>query len=353
MGRSEIIMNWSGVLAALLLLSIFGIFGTTLSTIIRAKQRLTINFLMGYMIYYGIFEIVYLLCLAFNNSLNTLKIVWQITVITLLVVSLCILIIMREKSFIMLAYNTLIGLKRNWKVLIPVVIMTICTLVVYVCGVSYISDGGYAYSAVGDSVYSGKLFMRDIYTGMKLDAPDMSYAFSGYYMHTAVLCSVFKVSPVIMQHNVMGIISILVSIDVVYLIGRIIFRESIRYTWALILLYEIVNVYLLLYSSERYFLFTGAYDSMTQLPYIIIPAITLGFIYIIRCNKTTVGWVLVVLCNMAGAGLSVDALAVVPLITLCGIVTVSVCKREYRTALGGLVCLIPGIIYNMIYRICI
>ena len=73
------------------------------------------------------------------------------------------------------------------------------------------------------------LFMRDVYTGMKLDAPDMSYAFSGYYMHSAVLCSIFKVSPVIMQHNVMGIISILVSIDVVYLIGRIIFRASIRY----------------------------------------------------------------------------------------------------------------------------
>lgn len=346
-------MNWSGVLAALLLLSIFEILGTTLSTIIKARQRLTINFLMGYMIYYGIFEIVYLLCLAFNNSLNTLKVVWQITVITLLAVSLCILIIMREKSFIMLAYNTLIGLKRNWKVFIPVVVMVICTLVVYVCDVSYISDGGYAYSAVGDSVYSGKLFMRDVYTGMKLDAPDMSYAFSGYYMHTAVLCSVFKVSPVIMQHNVMGIISILVSIDVVYLIGRIIFRASIRYTWALILFYEIVNVYLLFYSSEHYFLFTGAYDSMTQLPYIIIPAITLGFIYIIRYNKTTIGWVLVALCNMAGAALSVDALAAAPLITLCGIVTAAVCKREYRTVLGGLACLIPGIIYNMIYRICI
>ena len=59
------------------------------------------------------------------------------------------------------------------------------------------------------------------------------------------------------------------------------------------------------------------------------------------------------LSNMAGAALSVAALAVVPLIRLCGIVTVSVCKHEYRTMLRGLVCLIPGIIYNMIYRICI
>ena len=346
-------MNWSGVLAAVLLLGIFGILGTTLSTIIRARQRLTINFLMGYMIYYGIFEIVYLLCLAFDNSLNTLKVVWQIAVITLLVVSLCIMTIMRGKGYVILAYNTLVGLKRNWKAIIPVAMMTICTLVVYVCGVSYISDGGYAYSAVGDSVYSGRLFMRDVYTGMKLDAPDMSYAFSGYYMHSAVLCSIFKVSPVIMQHNVMGIISILVSIDVVYLIGRIIFRASIRYTWALILFYEIVNVYLLFYSGAHYFLFTGAYDSMAQLPYILIPAVALGFIYIIRYNKTTIGWVLVALSNMAGAALSVAALAVVPLITLCGIVTVSVCKHEYRTMLRGLVCLIPGIIYNMIYRICI
>lgn len=134
-------MNWSGVLAAVLLLGIFGILGTTLSTIIRARQRLTINFLMGYMIYYGIFEIVYLLCLAFDNSLNTLKVVWQITVITLLVVSLCIMTIMRGKGYVILAYNTLVGLKRNWKAIIPVAMMTICTLVVYVCGVSYISDG--------------------------------------------------------------------------------------------------------------------------------------------------------------------------------------------------------------------
>lgn len=321
-------MNWSGVLAAVLLLGIFGILGTTLSTIIRARQRLTINFLMGYMIYYGIFEIVYLLCLAFDNSLNTLKVVWQITVITLLVVSLCIMTIMRGKGYVILAYNTLVGLKRNWKAIIPVAMMTICTLVVYVCGVSYISDGGYAYSAVGDSVYSGRLFMRDVYTGMKLDAPDMSYAFSGYYMHSAVLCSIFKVSPVIMQHNVMGIISILVSIDVVYLIGRIIFRASIMVHMGIDIIFMRLSMYICCFIVVHIISFSReAYDSMAQLPYILIPAVALGFIYIIRYNKTTIGWVLVALSNMAGAALSVAALAVVPLITLCGIVTVSVCKH--------------------------
>ena len=340
-------MSWSGFFAALVLLCIFGILGAALNIVIKARQGLTSSVLIGYMLYYGIFEIVYLLCLAFNNSLNALKIVWGIVITVMLLASLLII----RKNIIVFALNTIGGLKRNWKIFTLMSIFSIGMLIVYICGVSYISEEGYAYSAIGDSLYNGRLFMRDVFTGAELDAPDMRYAFSGYYMHTAVLCSIFKVSPVIMQHNIMGIICILMSLDVVYLIGRAVFMVSLKHTGALIICYGLVNVYLLFYSGERYFLFTGAYDGMTQLPYIIVPAIILGLIYILKYNENRTGWVLIALCAIAGVSFSAAAVEVVPLIIVCGIVTVVISRREYRAAIGGLACLVPGIIYNVIYRI--
>ena len=337
-----------GIVAVLILLTIFETIGAAFNAIIRARQGLTVNILYGYMIYYSIFEVVYLICLVFNNNLNFLRIVWMITIGIVVAISVYI----ARKNIYMLAENIIIGIIEEWRLICVAGAVTLAFLLLYICGVTYIPEKSYAYSAISDSVYTGKMFLRDVYTGVSLDRPDITYALSGYYMHSAMLCSLFKMSAVVVQHNIMGVVCILMSIYIVYLIGRAIFNNLSKHIFGLIVCFEIINVYLLLYSNKQYFLLTGAYDEMTQLPYVLVPAILLGYIYILRKEENTAGWSLIALCAVASCSVSISSIVAVPLMILCGAVTVMIGRRDYRVVVKGVLCILPCIVYNVIYRIC-
>ena len=336
-----------GILAVFILLIIFGIIGYGFNTMIKAKHGLAINILYGYMLYYSMFEVVYLMCLAIHNSLNLLLIVWLIVVGVMLAVSW----IAAKKHIYMAAGNLISAVMREWKAICVTGVVTIGFLILYICSVTNTLEGPYAYCAVSDGANSGKLFLRNMYTGEGITRPDMTYALSGYYMHSAMLCRLLRADAVIVQHNIMGTICILMSLDILYLIGRAMFGNSSKRVWSVIVFYEIINAYLLLYSNKRYFLLTGAYDEMAQLPYILVPIIILGYMYILRTKAENDGWRLMALCAASSCAVSISSIAAVPLMILCGAVTVMISRRDYRTIIRGVLCILPSIVYNVIYHI--
>ena len=336
------------VIVILVLLTIYEIAGMAFNSITGTRQSAVLNIVCGYMVYFILYEAVYLICLIIRNNLGLMKILWAVVLVLMISASLFI----ARDNVGKLAMNIRNRLERDWNMICITGATTLVFLVIYVFGVSRVSGDSYAYGAISDAVESGKMFMRDVYTGADMDGLDMPYALSGYYMHTAMLCSFLKISPMVMQHNVMGTICILVSLGLVYLIGRMLFHNSSKHVCGLIILYELFNLYLLMYSDAHYFLLTGAYDEVTQIPYVLIPCIILGYIYILRAEKGALGWSIMALCGAASCALSISSVLIVPIAILCGTIYTALDRRQYRVMINGALCVLPCIVYNVIYWIC-
>lgn len=336
------------ILLIMILMAVFLITGSAISTVFKIDKNMMLNMILGYMFYYGAFEIIYIVCLLFKNSLVLLKILWIISICVMLISSVIIAIYGEQKVSVSDVKNTI---NKNWKFLITVGVVEIVLILVYVCGTSYVARDTYAYNVIGDCLNSGKMYFRDVYTGMELKRLDMSYAISGYYMHTAVLCSIFRITPVIMQHNVIGVINMLMNAVVIYSIGKNIFCSEIK-SVLLIVFNAVVNICLLFCNNEKYYLLTGAYDEMTQLPYIIIPVLILGFICFMEQSNRKNGWMLIMLCSIASVGLSVQSLTVVPIVLIFGILTVMISSHKYGLLPSMLVWIFPEIVYGIIYKLC-
>jgi hypothetical protein len=340
-------MALKAIIAVIVLTAIFEILGMAFSCIIKKRQSVALNMLYGYMVYFSTFEVLYLISIALKNSLKLLGVVWLI----FLIVGILVAAFIVRKTSVQTVHSVIKFVEEKWIRVVVVVVITLAILLVYIVGVSYVTDSSYSYACINDAVATGKMFLRDVYTGVDIKTPDIRYALSGYYMHSAIWAKFLKLSAVCVQHNVMGIITILLSINVVYLLGKELFGNK---TWMLtgfIILYEAANLYLLLYSNERYFLLTGAYDEMSQIPYILIPVIVLGFIEILR-NDAISGWSKVILCGIAGCAVSASSIMVIPATILCGAITVAVCKKDVREIVISGVSLIPSVIYIIIYCVC-
>ena len=339
-------MALKAIITVVALMVLFEIIGMAFSCVIRKKQDIALNMLYGYLIYFSIFEVLYLICLALKNDLKILGIAWLV-VLAILIASAILI----SRKILLHTFEGLAGfVAERWKQIVIIVVFTLTMLFIYILGLSYVTEDSYSYACISDAIATRKMFLRDVYTGVDIKVPDIIYALSGYYMHSAVICKALKLSAVSVQHNIIGIITILLSVDAIYLIGKELMKDKSWMIACFIILYEAANLYLLLYSNERYFLFTGACDEMSQIPYILIPVIVLGFIRLLKENES--GWNLVLLGGMAGCALSVSSIMVVPMTILCGTITVAIYRKSIREMASGGICLISGIIYIIIYCVC-
>lgn len=338
------------VLVTIILMAVYEILGMTITWAIKARQSVAGNLVFGYLTYYILYQILYLICVTLHNELRFMGIIWIAVISCILIVSIFISI--RSKSVEALIKECKGMSAKGRRTVCMVIGITLAVVVLYICGIIRVSGESYAYSAVRDALETGKMFLRDVYTGENLSNVDMPYALSGYYMHSALLCSIFKLSPIMVQHNVIGSITIIISVCIVYLIGREFYGSSINKTCALVVFYELVNLYLILYGNEHYFLLGGAYDELVQLSYVLVTGTILGYISIGRYENKKNGWCMIMLCTAASGAMSVSSVTVLPVMVLCGTVSMAVIRHNYRVVIYGMCSMIPCVIYNVMYYIC-
>lgn len=129
-------MALKAIIAVIVLTAIFEILGMAFSCIIKKRQSVALNMLYGYMVYFSTFEVLYLISIALKNSLKLLGVVWLI----FLIVGILVAAFIVRKTSVQTVHSVIKFVEEKWIRVVVVVVITLAILLVYIVGVSYVTD---------------------------------------------------------------------------------------------------------------------------------------------------------------------------------------------------------------------
>lgn len=191
---------------------------------VRGKEEYSLSsaLLMGYFAYFGIFEVVCLLSEVMLIPLRTLALIMAIFAAGAILLG----IYCGYRSWIQ-AMNSL---RYRLKLHGPVVILMLAALAATVLFVVLYSDAsadsGWYVGTSATALATNTIGRFDPSTGERIFRFQARYALSCYPYHSAVICSLIRGLPVIVQaRSVMSAINVLISFIAVYSLGRVLFPD--------------------------------------------------------------------------------------------------------------------------------
>lgn len=272
------IFSWLLIPGLLILFFLFGSFITCRKKL--GSFSIIDTLLIGFFLYFGLFQIFALPMKVLLMPLSYLCISWLIFVTIAVVVSL----LFNRKYWIKFAKKTQI--KDWWGMTLIFAIGVIIQIVVITNNISYgsFADASYYIADSARSVATNTIEQYNQYTGVLRSELDPLYVLLTYTAHNSMLSYITGIHPLIIWRQVMGAVVIILSNMVIYRIGCVVFKEKrgkAVIVWAVWLL---ISFFTYSAYTPGGFLFYRAFEGKTILAVLIIPVMLLQMIRSI-CNK--------------------------------------------------------------------
>ena len=192
---------------------------------VRGKDEYSLSsaLLLGYFTYFGIFEVICLLSEVFLLPLRTLALIMAIFAAGAIFLGL----FTGYRNWIQSMNSLRYRLKLHGPVLIAVLFALAATVVFVLLYSDASADSGWYVGTSATALATNTIGRFDPSTGAKVLRFQARYALSCYPYHSAVICSLVKGLPVIVQaRSVMSAINVLVSFIAVYYLGRVLFPDK-------------------------------------------------------------------------------------------------------------------------------
>lgn len=185
----------------------------------KEKNNILLNMAAGYVIMFGIFEVVVLPLIWMRQSLSLLIAIYGGILLLLALVSL------------VLNYRRILGIVTGAFQAVPHFNLCIWLLLLLIAGQLFVYTR-YEYSNADDSFYvaaattalsTDTILERNPYTGSVYESLPSRYVLSPFFVFNAVCSRVTCTHPAIMAHSVFMILFLILAYAVYALIGRILF----------------------------------------------------------------------------------------------------------------------------------
>ena len=194
---------------------------------VRGKDDYSLSgaLLLGYFTWFGIFEVICLLCEVFLLPLRTLTLIMAVFAAGVIFLGLY----SGYRSWIQSMNSLRYRLKLHGPVLIAVLAALGATVVFVLLYSDASADSGWYVGTSATALATDTIGRFDPSTGAKVLRFQARYALSCYPYHSSVICSLVKGLPVIVQaRSVMSAINVLISFIAVYYLGRVLFPDRAR-----------------------------------------------------------------------------------------------------------------------------
>ena len=226
--REWVIMKILLLAGAALVIQLF-LFLCTGSVVMRVRGKedysLSSALLMGYFAYFGIFEVICLLCEVTLIPLRTLALIMAIFAAGAIFLGLYC----GYRSWIQAVNSLRYRLKLHGPVVILVLLALAATVIFVLLYSDASADSGWYVGTSATALATNTIGRFDPSTGERIVRFQARYALSCYPFHNAVISSLIRGLPVMVQaRSVMSAINVLISFIAVYYLGRVLFpdRES-------------------------------------------------------------------------------------------------------------------------------
>lgn len=291
------------------------------------------NLVFGFFVYFILFELFYLPFFILKLRLTHLAIAWMV----FLGVDMVVSVIVFRKKIVSVAKEVWEQLKCDSLPYVLIAAVVFAVVVYYGTRTFYYGfDTAYYIGMVNSAVHYDRMLIYQSEMGYKMGSLELRYGLSGFYMHTAVLCRVFRVSAIMMQKQGVTIIDILMTYCIAFLIGKRVFKKDVKYAYLFTAVYFAMNFFFLSEFAVGEFFMYRAYEAKAYCCNVVIPAHFL-IMYSMMRSKEIQGyrWRQLGILSTASIPVSMSSILIIPVLTMTFACSMAVLHRKFRYVLYG------------------
>ncbi len=305
------------------------------------------NLVFGFFVYFILFELFYLPFFILKLRLTHLAIAWMV----FLGVDMVVSVIVFRKKIVSVAKEVWEQLKCDSLPYVLIAAVVFAVVVYYGTRTFYYGfDTAYYIGMVNSAVHYDRMLIYQSEMGYKMGSLELRYGLSGFYMHTAVLCRVFRVSAIMMQKQGVTIIDILMTYCIAFLIGKRVFKKDVKYAYLFTAVYFAMNFFFLSEFAVGEFFMYRAYEAKAYCCNVVIPAHFL-IMYSMMRSKEIQGyrWRQLGILSTASIPVSMSSILIIPVLTMTFACSMAVLHRKFRYVLYGVGCCVANAVSLVVY----
>lgn len=309
------------------------------------SMSLTETVFAGLFFYYLLFALCCIPVMLRWRPLHVLTSIWLFVVIAAAVIGA----IRARKSFFMAYKRASDFLCRHALAFLFIALLTVAFAAVVLFSYQFTLDASYYVGSVTTALRTDTVNMYDPFTGNWLDHYEMRYFFATFPMNDAVMCSLLHIHPLLWCKITMAGTAIIMTVMVLYMLGRRLFDTDMRKITVFILFAVIANFFMITIYTTSAFLTTRTYEGKCLLANVVLPGIFYIYMRLLEDVKDKRAWLLLFLVAIGSPVLSSSANMLVPAMIGVTILPLVVLRRDLTVIPKALVCMLPGIALTLIY----
>lgn len=334
------------VFMIMIFLVVFTAFGYLGSYLVKRKSSLVENLVLGLFFYFALFQLFALPLILLKQHLILLTGIWLAVVTSVLV---C--------AFIVLYKTVRKQGKPKWS--LPnkktiVCYMAMAGVVLFFCYFTAIQnywgwDTAFYIGTISTTVDTDTMYLINGENGAAETALPLRYALSSFYMNSAVFCKITGIGVVSFQKYVMGTLDVILYFAIAYLLGQALFRNSNTKTTGFLWIVGILNLFFLSEYTTSQFLILRAYEAKSYCANVVLPTILWLMLLLHKDIENRANWKVLFVIMMASVPISMSAILIAPAMLGIAVLGESIVNRNGKVLLRGIVCMIPNMVYLVMY----
>lgn len=312
------------------------------------KDNLLLQMAAGYVIMFGVFELVALPLIWRRESLSLLKGIYMGILLAGAVLSL----ILNGKRIPQILFQAMQSVRQFTLCIWAELVLIVGQVCIYIRYQYANADDAFFVAAASTSLATNTIFAYNPYTGTAYEKLPSRYVLSPFYAFNAVISKMTDTHPAIMAHMVFMILFLLLAYAVYALIGRALFSGNTEKLGYFLVVLSGLNMFAAY--SERtsgLFLLIRLWQGKAILAGILLPLILYLAIRIFMLEGKRADWILLLLlmcacCMVSSMGIMLGAI----MLGILGILFAWK-NRNFRLLVYTALCCLPNLLCAGIYLV--
>ncbi|MCD7736481.1 MAG: DUF6077 domain-containing protein [Lachnospiraceae bacterium] len=312
------------------------------------SASLPLTAILGFFCYFFLFSAVTLPLKITLQPLSTLSRIWR--VILLLILLLWLFSQRNQWRKELAARKASLAGTHKYIFLFFVFLILIQLVLVNLNGESYaLWDQSYYIGDASTSLYTNTISQYDPYTGRILKYLNTEYLLETYQNHTAVMCQIFGLHPLVENLTIMASVVVVLYNLIAWELGLVLFHGNRVKSLLMTVFLTLLNFYSFNLYTAAEFLIVRPSEGKTILAALILPALLLFFFRTISDYQSRIWWTCSFLVILGSFGLNMSSIYMVPFEISAFYLPLSLREKKLSVFLRLLVLLIPCTIMAAAY----
>ena len=309
--------------------------GIVLVRILKVKGDCSLTFILGYLVYFAVFELVIVPMTLKWVSLTVAAYIWA-GIMALVICAAVICTIKKQRRIRAGQTETSSRISGSiseiiWKnhsvmiILAGAVVLLQCLIVIFYEDTTV--DAAYYVGTVSTSVYTDTLGRYNPFNGAIQKAFQARYVFSAYPMHNAVWCRLLGIHPIVQAKQVMSCMNVVTANLIIYQIGKRLFDGNRKKADLMLVFVCVLQLFCgTIYSSGTFF-FTRSYEGKAILANIAIPAVLMCAVWYLQEKNSRNVWIILFVTAVSALTFSGSAI-IFPIVIAAGMAPAAVMNSD-------------------------